>query len=368
MIALAVAVACGPDLDADGAHGRRDCDDEEPLVNPKAVEVCGDSIDQDCSGDDAACWDEVWSTHVGTEASPSSLALGDLGNDGSYEVIVGLGASAESVLVLDAGTGDPLASLSGGPGEEAGRSLGVDDQGQLWVGAPAADGARGRLFLDVPPTDGALERARVVLDGDVPFGWFGSAVYVHGSDAWVSAPYAAGDAGPEVGLLYRFADVTGDRAAADADLVVAGAFSGDHLGLGVIALDVDADGVDEIVAGGESVSVFEHDRVGRAERVDALTSWTGPAEHMDRCDVDDDGLDDLVFISRYGPFAILVPFGPDDGTVPVGRAPCAAAHVVERLREQADVVAAADVDGDGKFDVAYLDRGVLFLALGTDTW
>ncbi len=60
------------DLDGDGfgdesdsvsscfAQGGRtatsgDCDDEDPDVQPNAVEVCGDSIDQDCSGADLPC-------------------------------------------------------------------------------------------------------------------------------------------------------------------------------------------------------------------------------------------------------------------------------------------------------------------------
>jgi hypothetical protein len=47
---------------AAGASGRgdedaADCDDTRPDVNPAAVEVCGDSIDQDCSGMDLACDD-----------------------------------------------------------------------------------------------------------------------------------------------------------------------------------------------------------------------------------------------------------------------------------------------------------------------
>jgi hypothetical protein len=32
-----------------------DCDDDEASVHPGAEEVCGDEIDQDCDGSDAAC-------------------------------------------------------------------------------------------------------------------------------------------------------------------------------------------------------------------------------------------------------------------------------------------------------------------------
>ena len=48
-----------PDADSDGffsaACGGNDCNDQDPLVNPRGVEVCGDGIDQDCSGGDLAC-------------------------------------------------------------------------------------------------------------------------------------------------------------------------------------------------------------------------------------------------------------------------------------------------------------------------
>lgn len=32
-----------------------DCNDGEAGVNPAATDVCGDGVDQDCSGDDAVC-------------------------------------------------------------------------------------------------------------------------------------------------------------------------------------------------------------------------------------------------------------------------------------------------------------------------
>ncbi|MEM9188390.1 MAG: N-acetylmuramoyl-L-alanine amidase [Myxococcota bacterium] len=44
-----------PDRDGDGAAADRDCDDNDAARFPGAVEVCGDGIDQNCSGADLVC-------------------------------------------------------------------------------------------------------------------------------------------------------------------------------------------------------------------------------------------------------------------------------------------------------------------------
>lgn len=43
------------DKDNDGYVSDQDCDEDNPLIHPGAMDFCGDGIDQDCNGADATC-------------------------------------------------------------------------------------------------------------------------------------------------------------------------------------------------------------------------------------------------------------------------------------------------------------------------
>lgn len=45
----------GKDRDRDGYSRPQDCNEKDPTINPGAEEICGDGIDQDCNGADLAC-------------------------------------------------------------------------------------------------------------------------------------------------------------------------------------------------------------------------------------------------------------------------------------------------------------------------
>jgi hypothetical protein len=50
LLCLALSTACSKDADNDGFDSKADCDDNDPAVNPDAVELC-DAVDNDCDGE-----------------------------------------------------------------------------------------------------------------------------------------------------------------------------------------------------------------------------------------------------------------------------------------------------------------------------
>ena len=72
-------VAGCPDIDGDGFAGEgcggTDCDDDDPGINPDAEDVCGDGIDQDCSGSDEECGKPEGGCDCGQGETGSLLVL-----------------------------------------------------------------------------------------------------------------------------------------------------------------------------------------------------------------------------------------------------------------------------------------------------
>jgi subtilisin family serine protease len=69
------AVEICVDEDMDGSCTPIDCNDEDSSINPEGIEICGDSIDQDCTGSDLSC--------PVSEPVPSSPGSGSSGGGSS---------------------------------------------------------------------------------------------------------------------------------------------------------------------------------------------------------------------------------------------------------------------------------------------
>ncbi|MFT3925979.1 MAG: MopE-related protein [Myxococcales bacterium] len=92
---------CPRDVDGDGAQpaecGGCDCDDNNPTIHCGAVDVCGDGVDQDCQGGDAACGGCV----DGDNDGKLSVSCGGCDcDDGNAMIACGLPESCEATPEL----------------------------------------------------------------------------------------------------------------------------------------------------------------------------------------------------------------------------------------------------------------------------
>ena len=107
------------DKDGDGSRADVDCDDTSSAKHPGAVDVCGDAIDQDCSGADAVCM------------MPPTGGAGGAAGGAAGAGVAGLGGAGGGVGQAGA-AGAAGASMLGGAG-----GVGAGSGGFLAAGAAA---------------------------------------------------------------------------------------------------------------------------------------------------------------------------------------------------------------------------------------
>ena len=323
-----------------------DCDDAEPTTNPGALEECGDSVDQDCSGLDDDCTLSAADALIigrsdGDQFGVTMSAAGDADADGYADVLIaGYGMEVSSTdsgaaLLLSgpfSGVGTasrPLATWYGATSrDDAGSALsdGIDLDGdgllEYLVGARRVDTAgtnAGAAYL-VEYAAGSLQlstAARFTMTGEIPHDALGSAVLLgvdfddNGRREAVVAAYGSDTNGAESGAVYvQNLPATGTLGAASADIIVRGDV---HDRLSVLPrtrTDVDGDGVDDLVVGGwgidgdeviaGGVAVFLGPVSGHLgiASADALHLGEGQADEagiaLDVRDADGDGTLDLL--------------------------------------------------------------------------
>ncbi len=364
------------DADEDGwTVGEGDCDDTDPTVNPDALEVWGNRIDDDCDGlADLALADDVAAGFLDGDSSDhlgwrNHLGTGDLDGDGAVELVVGswlADAGAGGVWVLE---GADYASWSGG----------IDGYSEArWRGTPPSDTSVAQV--------GAISQ----LLGDVTGDGLDDLV-VGGSDTWGSAAYAA--------VVLMEGPVTGDYGITDVTAAITGSrgYTNHKVHSG---LDLDGDGVCEIVHGdgwSYTGSTFDHTGVvsvftggtltGGLSLDDADHQWDGPEDEsylgaqIGGGDLDGDGLDDLVLTAWGEPTrgtwagAAYVLMGDD--LPPHGEISWSARILADTADDRLGKAGApqvADLDGDGSADLAlsahHVDKVYLFLGAGSleGTW
>lgn len=305
-----------------------DCDDADATVNPAAIEVCFDGLDNDCDGTSNGCgWEgdfneaDAVTTVRGTETSDlldSPCAVGDQNGDGVGELLVaarGAGTSGEVYVFF---------------GQAAGENRAADADitfTQETDGAGFYMGTSGRWDFD------------------------GDAV----ADITVADAYVGDD---DHGELYVFyGPVSGIRDGDSADLVFEGG-DDDHLAWLTGGGDFNGDGSVDLAYSAHSDSV----RVWLGPTPTGVVSGL-PDVSLDvdgdlgdwvMGDIDGDGIDDaLIGTSGYDERpALLVLGGELSGAIDAAAAATASfapSAINEGIGEEA---ALCDVDGDGLLDVA----------------
>jgi hypothetical protein len=312
-----------------------DCDDSDGAINPLAIEVCGDTLDQNCSGGDKPC---------GTPFD-------------------GLDTVARSLVHLDGITSHDLAGT-----QLVIDDFNVDGVDDLVVGAPGAggggyyggDGATYQLNGTVLASDDLATADVIQTGGSV--GYLGDhygASLASGeldgdgiADLLVGAPFEGLSAGR---VLVHKGPLTVSGAAstlANASFYGTGIYL--FAGYGTAAGDLNGDLLDDVVVGGYGwLSLHAGPATGTTPVTTNLAMFTGGVELGQRIDVEHDfngdGSNDVI-ASAFNDDEVYTFLSPFSGVLTTASADLTLLGAVSSANFGM-CVASGDLDGDGTADV-----------------
>ncbi|MCK6523304.1 hypothetical protein L6R49_17965 [Myxococcota bacterium] len=325
-----------------------DCDDSDPARSPGEIELCGDSIDNDCDGDaDGGCPIVLGAGDVSVVGGASRdyfgyavSADGDADGDGHDDLLVGAyGADTAT-------TGAGAAYLFYGPFAD-GDSLDVADADATFLGKAASDNL-GYALGFVPDVDG------------------------DGADEVILTAYGNNDGATDAGAVYLLhgGALSGTVSLSTAELTVLGVSASDTLGyyLADGGGDLDGDGISDLVMGAAGydlpatgaggVFVFSGDTTGTRDA--DIADWvftgdsTGSTQYVGYSgvvgrDLDGDGVGDAL-IGAGGTGKAFLFSAPAEGSYTVSDADVSLSGL-KSTDSFGSALAAGDLDGDGAADL-----------------
>ena len=394
-----------------------DCDDAEALAHPGLEEVCGDHVDNDCDGGSNDCAPsgamDTQSAIYGLLGGQEEDLLGldvfgsqDLDGDGLGDVLIGSlkggrdvpeSGAAFLLRTQPSGVNEVTAVVDAQVTSNLERDFlgycvrgGVDlsDDGQLdWVAcAPGdvnrestlANEDRGEVFVfsgDLSGTVDAREGSLIHLTGHEPGLHFGTTAALSdlGGPTLAVGARAESMVADGAGAVYLFTSpLEAQVSSSEADAVIRHNREGERFGTQVELVDLNGDGLADLIAGGRGASALEDEERGTvawftgpllgAYQIDdadgrvvggpeALIGHAFSAGDMNG-DMNGDGYPDMA-ASNYqeGNTGVYIFAGPIEGDLLMSEATAFLGEQTTANQAGSHVDMSQDMDGDGNADL-----------------